>query len=157
MDKRRFTKIASASVGMLACVFLVQSTNTFLKGPAFAQTASEASPPSHNYSMHRHLLHLLRIAESLARRDYREVASLAGKKLGLQSSAGKRNPSQNFVEPDQDIWELGWRFRQQASRLSELAKAAAEDPTQVDAGTIDLEFVKLAQACHACHAVLQRP
>lgn len=157
MGKRRFTKIASACISMLACLFLVQSTDSFLKDPAFAQTANESSPAFHNYSMHRHLLHLLHIADSLTRRDYGEVASLAGKKLGLQSSAGKRDPSSGFVEPDQGIWELGWRFRQQASRLSELAKTAAEDPTQVDPGAVDLEFVKLAKACHACHVVLQRP
>ncbi|MAY68499.1 MAG: hypothetical protein CMM77_15405 [Rhodospirillaceae bacterium] len=152
-----FIKIASACIGVLACMAAASSTNAAANSPAIIETASESPAPSHNYNMHRHLLHLLRIADSLARRDFKEVARLADQKLGLQSSGGKRDAAPEFVEPDQNIWELGWRFRQQGSRLSELAKAAAENPAQVDAATVDREFVNLAKACHECHAVLKDP
>jgi hypothetical protein len=157
MGTWKIIKFGSACVGMLVCLALAPATNAGVDGATVSEIASETAPPSHNYSMHRHLLHLLRIADSLARRDFKEVAILADQKLGLQSSGGKRDAAPGFVEPDQDIWELGWRFRQQASRLSELAKAAAEKSTQVDAATVDREFVNLAKACHECHVVLQGP
>lgn len=157
MGKWTVTVIGSVCFGVLACAVLALPTHADIDGPARIETADAPAPPPHNYSMHRHLLHLLRIADSLARRDFKEVAILADQKLGLQSSGGKRDAAPEFVEPDQNIWELGWRFRQQGSRLSELAKAAAEDPALVDAATVDREFVNLAKACHACHAILKDP
>lgn len=155
MGKWTITKIGSLCFGVLACTVLALPTTADSTAHVPMETADALPLPSRNYTMHRHLLHLLRIADSLARRDFKEVAILADQKLGLQSSGGKRDAAPEFVEPDQNIWELGWRFRQQGSRLSELAKAAAADPAQIDEATVDREFVNLAKACHECHVVLQ--
>lgn len=121
------------------------------------ETAGNTAPATHHYSMHRHLLHLLCIADRLAQGDYKEAAALARVKLGLKSTAGKRDASPEFVEPDQKTWELGWRFRQQASRLSEIAETAAQNPARADAGKINAEFVKLGKACFDCHQALEAP
>lgn len=130
--------------------------------PAPAAAAPECNaevplPGGHHQAMHRHLLHLLCLAESVAVRDYAGVARLADRKLGLLSNAGKRDGAPDYVEPDQKIWELGWEFRRQASRLAETARISATEPDRADPAALDREFVNLARACNACHRVVGSP
>lgn len=130
--------------------------------PAPASAAGECDaevplPGGHHQAMHRHLLHLLCLAEGVAARDYAGVALLADRKLGLLSNAGKRDGAPDFVEPDQKIWELGWQFRRQASRLAETARISATEPGRADPAALDREFVNLTRACNACHRALVGP